>query len=56
MKVFLESELYGYEKFTAENIEEAIAIIGRLYLSCKREFKEDYEPRKIGLIVDEETA
>jgi hypothetical protein len=52
MKVFLESEYYGYEEFEAEDIEEALKMIKRLYRDATRAFKGDSEERKIGLVVD----
>lgn len=51
MKVFLESEEYGYEEFNAVDIEQAIEIINNLYKEAKREFDKDGIERKVGLFI-----
>ena len=47
--VFLESEEYGYEEFKADNLQDALDLIRRLYQSSKKHFKDDHVERKIGI-------
>ncbi len=51
MIVFLESEVYGYEEFKADDLDDAIRIVKELWESSLKEFKRDQVPRKIGIVI-----
>ena len=51
MKVFMESEEFGYEKFSADNLEDAFKIIRRLRKEALA--LNDGVIRKIGIIVND---
>jgi len=51
-KVSLDSELYDYEEFTYDSLEEAIEGLKRLAKASIKRFKQDHEEREITLYID----
>lgn len=52
--VFLESEEFGREDFSAEGWQDAMKLIKEIHRDAMREIKEDGIERKIGIIVSGE--
>ena len=52
MKVFMESEIFGYEEFEAVDTTEALLMVDRLRESALKQ--KDKVERKIGIIVNRE--
>ena len=50
MTVFMESEEFGYEEFSADNLADALGVVTRLYREAAR--LEDGITRKIGIIIN----
>ena len=52
MRVFLDSEEYGFEDFEAEDMDEAIRLIKELHRNSVEAFKLDHVERRVGIVIE----